>query len=607
MTPPQLPSNDTLELIAARTSTRVFAPTPITPAEKSAILSAAFRAPTAGNMMLYSIVDVTDQAVKDRLAVTCDDQPFIAKAPLVLVFLADFQKWVDIFAASHVERVEVAHPRLTPELGDLMLACSDALIAAQNAVVAAESLGIGSCYIGDVLENAEIHAELLGLPQHTLPIAMLVFGRPVSARKPVVRFAEHVVHENRYRRLTPSEIAVETAAMQAGIDAARGDIIATLDGDLQNDPQDIPGMVRRLVEADLDLVVGWRRSRQDRLWSRRIPSRIANALIGRITGVHVHDSGCSLKVYRATVIKSIRLYGEMHRFIPAWVAAATSSVRIQEMEVQHHPRRHGKTKYGLARAFRVVLDLLSVYFFMRFRANPGQFFGRIGLVFGALGGLALGYLAVVKFGYGQDIGTRPLLMVGILLVVVSVQFLTTGVLSEMLSRTYFESSRNTSYTVRVTDPALRTKPALLMERGGARYSQAAVGLIYAIVNNLREVHIVNVRNGQSLPAPRAVAWMSGTGAIPRRGRRGASGPEEILDRLRGQHATGGLHGAVDDQRRRGEHVELHDLPDVLHLLDRRLDVELQHRLVRVGGELLALCTSRPQHLDLHLGFLTGLR
>jgi nitroreductase len=217
MTPPSppSPSNPTLDLIAARTSTRVYDPTPLTDAEKTAILSAAFRAPTGGNMMLYSIIEVADQALKDRLAVTCDDQPFIAKAPWVLLFIADFQKWIDIFAAANVERVEVAHRRMTPGLGDLMLACSDALIAAQNAVVAAESLGIGSCYIGDILELGETHADLFDLPVHTLPIAMLCFGRPSTTRAPVVRFSKHVVHENRYRRLTPDEIAEEVAAMGA--------------------------------------------------------------------------------------------------------------------------------------------------------------------------------------------------------------------------------------------------------------------------------------------------------------------------------------------------------------------------------------------------------
>jgi len=212
---PGAPTNSTLDLIAARTSTRVYAPTPVTPAEKSAILNAAFRAPTGGNMMQYSIIEVTDQALKDRLAVTCDDQPFIAKAPWVLVFLADHQKWIDIFAASDVGSIEVADARMTPGLGDLLMACSDALVAAQNAVVAAESLGIGSCYIGDILELGETHAEMFDLPPHVLPIAMLCFGRPVKPRDPVVRFSEHVVHENTYRRLTADELAEQIAEMGA--------------------------------------------------------------------------------------------------------------------------------------------------------------------------------------------------------------------------------------------------------------------------------------------------------------------------------------------------------------------------------------------------------
>ena len=205
--PRRCPMNPTLELMNARCSTRAYADTPITDAEKRAILHTTMRAPTGGNMMLYSIIDVTDQALKDRLAVTCDDQPFIAKAPWVLVFVADMQKWVDLFRYSHVEELEGVEHRMTPGLGDLMLACSDALIAAQNAVVAAESLGIGSCYIGDILEQAETHAELLDLPQHTLPIAMLCFGRAAASRPPVPRYEKHVVHENAYQRLTDAELA----------------------------------------------------------------------------------------------------------------------------------------------------------------------------------------------------------------------------------------------------------------------------------------------------------------------------------------------------------------------------------------------------------------
>lgn len=213
--------NPTLDLIAQRTSTRAFAPTPITPAEKDAILSATFRAPTAGNMMLYSIVDVADQAIKDRLAITCDDQPFIAKAPWVLVFVADYQKWTDLFAHAGVSSLDGVEHRSAPGLGDLMMACSDALVAAQTAVIAAESLGIGSCYIGDVLENGEDHARLLDLPPHTLPVAMLCLGREAAPRPPTPRYTANMVHTDRYRRLDAGELE-RTSADLAGVHAPHG-------------------------------------------------------------------------------------------------------------------------------------------------------------------------------------------------------------------------------------------------------------------------------------------------------------------------------------------------------------------------------------------------
>ena len=207
--------NNTLKLLNARCSTRVYAPTPITDAEKRAILHSTMRAPTAGNMMMYSIIEVTDQSIKDRLADTCDDQPFIAKAPWVLVFVADMQKWTDLFAYSHVEEVQGVEHRPTPGMGDLMMACSDALIAAQNAVVAAESLGIGSCYIGDVLEQAEVHAEMFDLPAHTMPVAMLCFGHAAASRPPAPRYETNVVHENRYRRMTEAELGEFSAGLAA--------------------------------------------------------------------------------------------------------------------------------------------------------------------------------------------------------------------------------------------------------------------------------------------------------------------------------------------------------------------------------------------------------
>ncbi|WP_028746027.1 glycosyltransferase family 2 protein [Rhizobium mesoamericanum] len=240
----------------------------------------------------------------------------------------------------------------------------------------------------------------------------------------------------------------QTAAMQAGIDAATGRLIATMDGDLQNDPKDIPSMVAELERRQLDLLVGWRKNRQDGLLLRKIPSWCANYLIGRITGVKLHDYGCSLKIYRASIIKQVKLMGEMHRFIPAWVAGVVPSSRIGEMVVTHHARQHGQSKYGISRTFRVILDLLSVMFFMRYKARPGHFFGSLGLGLGAISILVMIYLFFDKFIMGDDIGTRPLLMVGIVLMLSSVQLITTGILAEMIARTYYRDDTSPNYIIR---------------------------------------------------------------------------------------------------------------------------------------------------------------
>jgi glycosyltransferase involved in cell wall biosynthesis len=239
----------------------------------------------------------------------------------------------------------------------------------------------------------------------------------------------------------------QAAGLQAGFDAARGRLIATLDGDLQNDPYDIQRMIAVLEERELDLLSGWRKSRQDGLVLRKIPSWCANYLIGKITGVKIHDYGCGLKLYRARIVKQVRIMGGMHRFIPAWVASVVPSTRIGEMVVNHHARQFGTSKYGISRTFRVILDLLYVLFFMRFRARPGHFFGSIGLSFGGISALIFLYLAYIKFILGEDIGTRPLLLTGIVLFLASTQMITTGILAEMLARTQPDS---TPYIIRKT-------------------------------------------------------------------------------------------------------------------------------------------------------------
>jgi glycosyltransferase involved in cell wall biosynthesis len=229
----------------------------------------------------------------------------------------------------------------------------------------------------------------------------------------------------------------QTAAMQAGIDAARGDVIVTMDGDLQNDPRDIPKLVARLLAEDLDMVAGWRQKRQDGLLLRKIPSMIANRLIRKVSGLDFQDLGCSLKAFRADVLRQIRLFGEMHRFIPAWLATVTSPSRMAEEPVRHHARMLGESKYGISRTFRVIVDLLAMHFFLRFGTRPGHFFGGIGLGVMSLGSLILAYLGLLKL-FGADVGGRPLLWVGFFGVLAGLQFLTTGVLAEIMMRVYFD-------------------------------------------------------------------------------------------------------------------------------------------------------------------------
>ncbi|PKL51867.1 MAG: glycosyltransferase [Nitrospira bacterium HGW-Nitrospira-1] len=236
----------------------------------------------------------------------------------------------------------------------------------------------------------------------------------------------------------------QTAAFAAGFDYSRGDIIVTMDGDLQNDPKDIPKLLELM--KDNDLVSGWRKKRKDPFLSRRLPSIIANLLISKVTGVNLHDYGCSLKAYRRDVIKSLKLYGEMHRFIPA--VASWYGIRIAEVETTHHPRLRGKSKYGLSRTMKVVLDLITVKFLQSFSTKPLQFFGPIGLFSGALGFLISLYLSVDKMFSGKDIGGRPLLLLGALLIIVGIQFIGMGLLGEMMVRVYHETQKKPIYVIK---------------------------------------------------------------------------------------------------------------------------------------------------------------
>jgi glycosyltransferase involved in cell wall biosynthesis len=237
----------------------------------------------------------------------------------------------------------------------------------------------------------------------------------------------------------------QTAAFAAGFAHARGLYIVTSDGDLQNDPHDIPGMVE-IAERGTDIVAGWRKDRKDAFLNRRLPSMIANAVISFSTGVKLHDYGCSLKVFRAEVVKGLKLYGEMHRFLPA--IASEMGVSIVEKVVNHRPRRHGSSKYGISRTVRVLLDLLTVKFLISYSTRPLHIFGLLGIAMGSLGVAVCAWLAWVKYFGHEGIGNRPLLLFGILLIFTGVQLVTLGLLAEMQARTYHESQDKPIYVIR---------------------------------------------------------------------------------------------------------------------------------------------------------------
>jgi glycosyltransferase involved in cell wall biosynthesis len=237
----------------------------------------------------------------------------------------------------------------------------------------------------------------------------------------------------------------QTTALAAGIDHSDGDVIITLDGDLQNDPHDIPAMLKIMEEGDWDVVAGRRAVRKDSFFLKKLPSRIANYMIRKISGVYINDYGCTLKVFKASVAKNLGLYGELHRFIP--ILAQLQGASITEMNVTHHPRISGITKYGFGRTFRVVSDLLLMVFFQKYLQRPMHLFGTLGILTFGLGMILDIYLLVVKI-MGQDIWGRPLLILAITLTLGGIQLITSGLIAEIIMRTYYESQDKKTYRIK---------------------------------------------------------------------------------------------------------------------------------------------------------------
>ena len=234
----------------------------------------------------------------------------------------------------------------------------------------------------------------------------------------------------------------QTAALSAGFDNAQGEIVITLDADLQNDPKDIPKLLKKMDEG-YDVVSGWRKERKDPYFTRTIPSRVANWLISKVSGVALHDYGCTLKAYKKEIVKEIKLYGEMHRFIPA--IAVTIGASIGEVEVKHFSRKYGKSKYGVGRTFRVILDLFTVKFLLSYQTRPIQLFGGVGFLFSLFGGGIFLRLVYERQILNRALADRPLFLVSILFILVGVQLLTTGLMAEMIVRLYYESQGKTTY------------------------------------------------------------------------------------------------------------------------------------------------------------------
>ncbi len=258
-------------------------------------------------------------------------------------------------------------------------------------------------------------------------------------------------HDSRFKVIRLRRNFGKTSALEAGFNMAKGEWIVTMDADLQNDPADIPLLLAK-AEEGYDVVSGWRRQRKDTLLTRKIPSRIANRLIAWVTGVYIHDYGCCLKIYHRDIIKNINLYGELHRFIPA--VASGLGIKVSEVVVNHRPRKHGQSKFysgfasNIKRTLEVLLDLLTVRFLLSYSTRPLHVFGNLGLLASSIGFVIALYLTSLKLIWNQSIGGRPLLVLAVLLIIVGVQFITIGLLGELVVRIYYETQNKPIYVVR---------------------------------------------------------------------------------------------------------------------------------------------------------------
>ncbi len=275
----------------------------------------------------------------------------------------------------------------------------------------------------------------------------IIFVNDGSTDKTQERLEEICRNDKRVKVIEFLRNFGQTPAMVAGIDHADGDVIITMDGDLQNDPEDIPNLLEKLSEG-YDVVSGWRKERKDSI-TRVIPSKIANWLIGKITGVKIHDYGCTLKAYRSFALKNVNLYGELHRFIPAILSTIIPPTKIAEIPVKHHPRIYGKSKYGFSRTLKVLVDLVLVWFLKKFMQKPIHLFGITGMIFLFIGVIPFVYLLCLKLA-GHSIGGRPLLIISVFFILFGLQMITTGIISEILLRIYYESQNKRPYVIRRT-------------------------------------------------------------------------------------------------------------------------------------------------------------